>query len=251
LNYITFTTSGSVELCKNLLMSLRKLNMEKDFIVYCLDEDSFAEISKFECNSKLFDVSDIGEKFHEYGRGDFRRVTEAKIQIIINELKDKDSLVYTDCDVVFRHNPTPFIEHSNEQVKDKDVDIIFASDDPFMPICTGFMHIRNTEKVHELFKKYFELSQEYGKQGSECMYDQEIIFEILTKHEPFFNEHGRLVWGIYPTEFVKNGHLYWNEAETRTGNEAVVHVNFTIGEENKINRLKDANLWYSEKEIIS
>jgi hypothetical protein len=250
MNYITFTTSGSIKLCQNLLYSLRELNMEEKFTVYCLDENSFSEISKFKCKTKLFDVSGIGGNFHEYGRGDFRRVTEAKIQIIINELKDKDSLVYTDCDVVFRYNPTEFINFSNEQIKDKEVDIVFASDNPFMAICTGFMHIKNTEKVHELFKKYFKLSQMYGMDGSECMYDQEIIFQILTKDFKFIDEV-KLGWGIYPTDFVKNGHLYWNEPETRTGNEAVVHVNFTVGEENKINRLKEANLWYSEKEVTT
>ena len=248
MNYITFTTSGSVELCKNLLISVRKLGMEKDFTVYCLDESSFAEISKFKCNSKLFDMSNIGEKFHEYGKGDFRQVTEAKIQIIINELKDKDSLLYTDCDVVFRHDPTEYLESSIEQIKDKEVDIMFASDSPFMPICTGFMYIKNTENVHKLFKKYFELSKEYGKLGSEHMYDQEIIYEILT-HNQILMPDTKIRHIIFPTEFVVNGHLYWNEP--RTGREAVVHVNFTIGERNKINKLKDAGLWFvEEKEIV-
>jgi len=46
MNYVTFTTSGSLRLCKNLLMNLRELNLEKDFTVYCLDEKSFSEISK-------------------------------------------------------------------------------------------------------------------------------------------------------------------------------------------------------------
>jgi len=225
--------------------------MEKNFTVYCLDKESFFEISKFECETKFFDIKEIRDGFHEYGKKDFRRVTEAKIQIIINELKDKDSLIYTDCDMVFRIDPTQFVEYSNEQMKDKEVDIVFAADLPFMTICTGFMYIKNTEGVHELFKKYFELSQMYGKGGSECMYDQEIIFEILTKHNWVFNENEKLIWGVYPTDFVKNGHLYWNEAETRTGHEAVVHVNFTVGEENKINRLKDAGLWYIEEEVIS
>ena len=245
MNYITFTTSGSLRLCKNFLMSLRELDMEKDFTVYCLDEESFSEISKFNCDVKLFEMQDVGNEFHEYGKDGFRKVTEAKIQIIINELKYKDSLVYTDCDVVFRHNPTEFIEFSNEQTKDQGVDIVFASDNPFMAICTGFMFINNTPKVHGLFNKYFELSEAYGKEGSEHMFDQEIIYELLFRD----NSIG-LKWGIYPTDFVKNGHLYWSEPQ-RTGNEAVVHVNFTIGEQNKINRLKEANLWFvEEKETI-
>ena len=249
MNYITFTTSGSVKLCKNFLLSVKKLGMEKNFTVYCLDKESLSEIGDMGIETKFFGIKGIRSGFHEYGKNDFRRGTEAKIQIIINELKDKDSLVYTDCDVIFRHDPTPFIEYSNEETKDREVDIIFASDNPFMTICTGFMYIKNTEKVHELFKKYFEFSRMYGVGGSECMYDQEIIFKILTEHHLSFNEKEKLVWGVYPTDFVKNGHLYWNEPETRTGNEAVVHVNFTIGEENKINRLKEANLWYSEKEV--
>lgn len=76
------------------------------------------------------------------------------------------------------------------------------------------------------------------------MYDQEIINEILKTG--ILEE--KLMWAVYPTTFVKNGHQYWNEPENRTGQEDVIHVNFTIGEENKINRLKDANLWYVQEE---
>ena len=255
MNYITFTTSGSLQLCKNFIISLKKLNMEESITVYCLDQESLSEISKFKCKTKFFDIDGVREGFHNYGERDFRRVTEAKVQIILNELQDKESLVYTDCDVVFKEDPTGFIEFSNAQTPKFPADtpapeIIFASDGPFMPICTGFMYIRNTENVHKLFKKYFEMSKLYGKQESKCMYDQEIIYEILTKDQTFMWDT-KFTYGIYPTEFVKNGHLYWNEAETRTGKEVVVHVNFTIGEESKINRLKDADLWYIEEEVSS
>jgi len=107
------------------------------------------------------------------------------------------------------------------------------------------MYINNTEVVRSLFEKYFELSNIYKEQGSECMYDQEIIFSILRN-----NMLGkRLTWATYPTTLIKNGHLYWNEPEGRTGKEAVVHVNFTIGKLSKINRLKEANLWYVKEGV--
>jgi len=156
-------------------------------------------------------------------------------------------LVYTDCDVVFLDDPTEFIVDVDENIKEKDteVDIYFASDSPFMEICSGFMYLKNKKNVRELFKKFFEMSYQYGKMGSECMYDQEITYEIL-KNNVLENN---IKWATYPTTFVKNGHLYWNEPHSRTGNEAVVHVNFTIGEENKINRLKEANLWYNQEEV--
>jgi len=247
MNLVTFTTSGSLKVCKNLLLNARKFNIEKNFSVYCLDEESFLEIDKFNCKTKLFKIDDIGEGFQEYGRGNFRRVTEAKIQIILRELKDNDSLIYTDCDVAFRKNPTDIIIKSMEQAKRDNIDIIFASDSPSMLICTGFMCVRNTDNVHRLFKEYFRLSQEYGVHKNEHMFDQEIIFQILSTDSNYFN----MKWGIYPTEFIKNGHLYWSCSQ-RTGDEIIVHANFTIGEKNKIDRLKEANVWFIEekKEII-
>ena len=254
MKYITFTTKGSVRLCENFLLSARNVGIENDVTVYCLDKESFDVINlNYSCTTKLFPV-DVSDEFHEYGKDGFRRVTEAKIQIILNALQDNQSLVYSDCDVVFKENPTELILAGDELINKKyNVDIYFSSDHPHMNICTGFMYIKNTEKVHSLFKKYFELSSLYGKQISSYMYDQEIINEILTNG--LLKE--KIVWSIYPPTFVVNGDLYWNEPldkgnyEYRTGNETVIHCNFVIGEENKINRLKEANLWYVKEEIIS
>jgi hypothetical protein len=247
MKYITFTTKGSLKLCENFILSTRNVGIEENVIVYCLDKESQDIIqNKYQCETKYFDVS-VGDNFHEYGRNEFRRVTEAKIQIILRELQERESLIYTDCDVVFCKDPTGDILNIDKNLKennDRDIDIYFASDSPFMEICTGFMFIKNRKCVHEMFKKFFEMSYQYGKMGSECMYDQEITNEIL-KENVLDN---KIQAAIYPVEFVKNGHLYWNEPETRTGNEVVVHVNFTIGREHKISRLKEANLWYEQQE---
>jgi rhamnogalacturonan II specific xylosyltransferase len=250
MKYVTFTTKGSCRLCENFLLSTRKVGIEPNVVVYCLDTESYDTIkNKYQCETKLFEVP-VGDNFHEYGRHEFRRVTEAKIQIILRELEGNESLVYTDCDVVFLKDPTEFILGVDDTIKkdnNRDIDIYFASDSPFMDICTGFMYIKNRHSIHELFKLFFNMSYQYGRIGSECMYDQEIINQILKQNE--LKEELKVA--IYPTNFVMNGHLYWNEPKKRTGNETVVHVNFTIGEENKINRLREANLWYIQEEVIT
>jgi len=249
MKYITFTNNGSIRLCENFLLSTRSVGIEEDIVVYCLDEESYNRVrDNYKCEVKFFDIG-VEKTFHEYGRNQFRRITEAKVQIILRELQDDDSLVYTDCDVVFREDPSEFILDVDREIKEnnKDIDIYFASDEPFMHICTGFMYLKNRENVHELFKKFFELSTFYGRTGSDCMYDQEITNQILKENSLKNN----ITWATYPTTFVKNGHLYWNESHSRTGSEVVVHVNFTIGEENKINRLREANLWYIQEEVIT
>ena len=254
MKYITFTTKGSLRLCENFLLSTRNVGIESDVTVYCLDQESFNKIDRdFSCGVELFSV-DVSDDFHEYGKDDFRRVTEAKVQIILNAIQDNESLVYSDCDIVFTKDPTELILAAEDMVsKDYNVDIFFATDHPHMTICTGFMYIKNNENVHALFKKYFELSFLYGQKESSFMYDQEIINQILGNQ--MLEE--KVVWSIYPPPFVVNGDLYWNEPldkgnyKFRTGNEVVIHCNFVVGEENKINRLKQANLWYVKEEVKS
>jgi len=243
MKYVTFTSIGSLELCENYLLSARTVGIEENIIVYCLDSESLGKLQNYNCELRSFDIP-VTEEFHEYGKPQFRKVTETKIQIIINALQNMESIVYTDCDMVFRHDPTELILKADSSVSEKhDVDIFFASDSPFMDICTGFMFIKNTENVHQLFKKYFEMSNWYRIQNSEVMYDQEIIYRMLMENIVPLN------YGVYPTSFIKNGHQYWNEPEKRTGNESVIHVNFTIGKEQKTNRLKEANLWYIQEEV--
>ena len=152
MKYITFTNIGSIELCDNFLHSVKSLGMEKDVIVYCLDSDSHEILdSKFDCEFRLFEIDSIEAPFHMYGSEEFRRVTKNKIQIILDALQSNESIVYTDCDVVFRKPPTQFIlDNDNDSV-----DIFFATDAPFMKMCTGFMYVKNRESVHRLFHEYF------------------------------------------------------------------------------------------------
>lgn len=234
---------GSVELCDNFLQSTKNLGMEKDIIVYCLDSDSQKILeSKFDSEFRLFQSDSIESPFHSYGSEEFRRVTENKVKIILNALAYDDSIVYTDCDVVFRKSPTDYILENDKD----DIDMFFATDAPFMNICTGFMYIKNRQSVYTLFDLYFLYDESYSKVKNEHMFDQEIINHILARRE----NPSDVVFGIYPLEFVSNGHIYFSES-IQSGNEYVVHVNFTIGKDNKINRLKDANLWFSQQEIIS
>jgi len=249
---VTFTTEGSLPLCINLIESAKKVGIENDMIVYCLDEISYNSLKgENSCDIKIFNSKDIRGNFHEYGRDDFRKVTVSKIQIILRELKEHGSLVYTDCDVVFVKNPFIGVEHFNKE--NKDIDIFFATDFPFMDICTGFMYVKNTDAVHLLFKKYFELNEYFKKQGSECMYDQEIIDRILK--ENILEE--KINFKIFPLEFVINGHVYFNEPEDgitnrrRSGHESVIHCNFCIGIENKIKRFKKENLWFVKEKVVN
>ena len=236
MKYVTFTNIGSIELCNNFLQSVKNLGMEKNVIVYCLDFDSRKILERnFDCEFRLFGTDSIEASFHSYGSEEFRTVTKNKIEIILDALQGNESIVYTDCDVVFRKSPTQFIlDNDNDSV-----DIFFATDAPFMKMCTGFMYVKNRESIHRLFHEYFSHNEKYDEVKNEHMFDQEIINGILQ------NNQTGVTYGVYPLEFVSNGHIYFSES-IQTGNEYVVHANFTIGKDNKINKLKGANLWVGD-----
>mgnify|MGYP003134211264 CR=1 FL=1 len=104
------------------------------------------------------------------------------------------------------------------------------------------MYPKNKESVQRLFNEYFIHNKQYDEIKDEHMFDQEIINAILQ------NNQTNITYGVYPVGFVSNGHVYFSESN-RTGNEYVVHVNFTIGKKEKINRLKEADLWYVKEGI--
>ena len=250
MNYITFTNKGSLELCKNMLISARNVGIEKDITVYTLDEFSNNELSKFECELKPF-KSTVDDNYHSYGSIEFKSLMTAKIKIILEELESRDSFVYTDCDVVFKHNPEEVFKIADKMTKeDYDINVFFASDsllfDKIVPdnkICAGFMHIKNVEGTKDFFTKIYELSTFAIEDGNPDSCDQIIMRTVLSNNlMPNFN------FGVYPLSFITNGHHYFSEKKT-TGNECVIHCNFRMGTHDKINSMKETGIWYLPEKV--
>ena len=251
MKYITFTNKGSLDICKNMLISARNVGIEEDITVYVLDSHSEEELSKdFNCKLKFFD-SDVDDVYHLYGSKEFKSLMLTKIQIILQELELEEKFLYIDCDVVFKSNPEELLLLSGDMTKNS-ANVFFASDSlnyhsneagrMIWPspeeVCAGVMYINNIKGTKDFFNKVYEMSRIALNDSSPDSCDQMIIRNILTN-----NIMPDLTYGVYPLSFITNGHHYFSEKNT-TGSEVIIHCNFRIGTNEKITNMKETGIWY-------
>lgn len=223
MKYVTFLNYGCVEICENMLISAQKVGISmNNFYIGCIDKKSYDYMKKY-TNSFLYDnqLNVNYENFTDEPHTTFSKITSYKFKVIKEIYKKHKNLCYVDTDVIFLNNPT-------EYLKNKEL-ILFQSDEPGYSLCTGFIIFNNTEKCENLLNdtKLDDLMETYP--------DERAINLLCDKKY-------RDCVATLPKEKFPNGYNYFTK---NISNEPfIVHNNFIVGIENKINRFKQNNLWF-------
>jgi hypothetical protein len=219
MKFVTFLNSGCLEICKNMLKSaeLVGINLD-DFYIACLDNNSLEAFKEYK-NAYLY----INQELTEYQdwsfdeSSNFRSIVQYKWKIIEEQyLKHKD-LVWVDTDIVFKENPTEYLNSFDK--------ICFQSDLPGSLVCTGFMKFVDSD----LCRTLISLCASYEGQ------DDQLIFNHIIKD--YIIECELLNEDLFP-----NGNSYYKLGKKSKA--IIVHNNWMVGIDTKIQRFKDENLWF-------
>jgi hypothetical protein len=223
MKYVTFLNYGCVEICENMLVTAQKVGIKmSDFYIGCIDEKSFKYMKKYK-NCFLFEnqANTDYENFTDEKNTSFSKITSYKFKVIKEVYKTHKNLCYVDTDVVFLKNPT-------EYLKNKKL-ILFQNDEPGYPLCTGFICFNNTKKCNNLLDD--EEIDDLMK-----IYQDERAINILC------DKKYRDCVASLPKEKFPNGYNYFTKNISK--DPYIIHNNFIVGIENKINRFKQNNLWF-------
>jgi len=220
MKFLTFLNSGCIEICKNMLISAEKvgINMD-DFYIACLDENSYQELKEYK-NCFLH----LNQSILEYqnwtfdDNSGFRQIVKNKWQIIKKIYQDNKELCWVDTDIVFVKNPIEYINGHQE--------ILFQSDSPGSTLCSGFMVFNDTKECSEMVDKCASIIDAD---------DQLVINEIAL-------DQYRDSIAILNRDLFPNGYAYYTEG--KKNNAVIVHNNFMVGVETKIQKFKEEKLWY-------
>lgn len=220
MKFLTFLNSGCLEICKNMLISAEKAGIDvDDFYIACLDSNSYKNLKQYK-NAFLY----IDQPIIEYQNwtfdkeSGFRDIVKNKWSIIKKIYQEHKQLCWVDTDIVFVENPTKFISGHSE--------VLFQSDNPGSVLCSGFMVFNNTQMCQNMINDCASY---------ECEDDQLIINEIALKKYP--EDIALLNRDLFP-----NGYAYYTEGKKK--NAFIVHNNFMVGVDTKIQKFKEENLWY-------
>jgi hypothetical protein len=220
MKFLTFLNSGCIEICKNMLKSAENVGINmNDFYIACLDSNAYENLKEYK-NAYLHIDQPITEyqdwTFSE--ESGFRNIVKNKWSIIKKIYQENKELCWVDTDIVFIENPIEYISGHEE--------ILFQGDSPGSTLCSGFM--------------VFNESKECGEIINECASavdadDQLIINEIIISK--YSNNAAILSRDLFP-----NGYAYYTEGKKE--NAVIVHNNFMVGVEIKMQKFKEEKLWF-------
>jgi hypothetical protein len=240
---VTFFTGNLCEEWRNLLATVKKLNLEDIFVVFVLDQDALQcatnennkSSSQFSIRKDLI-TKDL-QRSADFGTKGFRDIVAKKFLAISKILEENYITFYVDSDIVFLKNPI------EDYFKLPPKELYIQSDKTdfnlsgFGHFCTGVIVVLPTKKMIDIFKKaqYECINKKVG-----TMDDQGVMNEYINNNIIDNNEVGTLDPYDYP-----NGARYFDESNRKKiNNPVLIHNNYIVGTEAKIKRFKEHNLWF-------
>lgn len=219
---LTFLNFGCADICLNMLKSADNVGINvDDFIIACMDEEVY-KLLIFKGYKGTFLY--LNQELKEYQNwtfnqnSGFRNIVRYKWKLIDKVHQEHPNLMWVDTDIVFKENPIEELSGHEE--------ILFQSDAPGSTLCTGFMVFNETEECRKFV--------------SECGADESDDDQLIANRIGLskYNDHV----AILSEDLFPNGNVYY--LQNRKENAMIVHNNWMVGVDTKIEKFKEEGLWY-------
>ena len=221
MKFITLTNKGYLDYTRNMIISLKKLDIATPLKVYCIGEECYDELDYDDKELLLTDAPDDLQVFRE---GDWNKVVVQKFNIIYKELMKGENVLFSDGDIVWLDS------RFQRDIKNRldDNDILFQNDhqddNDDGQLCSGIMYIKCNDKNKQTFNP-----ANIDINNFKC--DQIYLNEIKAG----------LKYDKLPLKKYPNGQYFYNRP-CRQGSYCI-HFNYLVGHEKK-ETMKKLNYWF-------
>lgn len=229
--FFTITNEGYLDYTKNMIESLKKLNIDKKILIICTDKAT-NEYFKSKGYFIYFMNVDLSKHYY-YGSDEFSKFVIIKLFIISKLLELNYNLLYTDSDIVYFKNPIQEIEKFKYIEGDMWIQNDTYDDKDYRNVCSGFIYIRS----NEITKKYFNIDiPEFQERYDLCKKHNNDQTYIILFVLPYLNTH------LLPLNTFPNGKYFYQFYDKIKDSVVLVHFNWVVGHEKK-ERMKKYNMW--------
>lgn len=219
---LTFLNSGCLDICLNMLKSAENVDINMDdFIIACMDEEVYKSLILKGYKGSFLYVNQNLKEYQDWtfeNNSGFRNIVRHKWKIIDQIYKKHPNLIWVDTDIVFKENPIELLTGHSE--------ILFQSDSPGSTLCTGFIVFNETKECRKFVEEC----------GSDETDDDQLIANRIGLSK--YNDH----IAILSEDLFPNGNVYYQQG--RKDNAMIVHNNWMVGVDTKIQKFKEEKLWY-------
>jgi hypothetical protein len=236
-----FLTGGLCEEAHNSIHTLKKIGMDHNLIVTCLDEKAYNYINKL--GVKTIKKKTNLQKEADFGTKDFYEIMYNKLEIIKRSLINYQKIiVYSDTDIVFLNDISKDIDKfrkSNYDMMIQDDSSDFNNSDN---LCAGFMIFKPNNKCIKCLESAMKIMKDnwdtHNKLSVGGGADQRAMNLAM--------KDTNIKVGILDLKEYPNGSRYFNNITSiyKSFKPKIIHNNYIVGTKNKIERFKKNNLWF-------
>ena len=160
MKFITLTNNGYLDYTRNLIESLRRIDIDENcqefhlhlvpLKVYCIGKECYDKLD-YKNKELIEGLPKEIEEFQKFREGDWNKVVFQKFNIIHKELLKGEDVLFTDGDIVWLNNR--FQRDIQNRIDDND--ILFQNDkqddNDDSELCSGIIYAKCNEKNLNLF----------------------------------------------------------------------------------------------------
>jgi hypothetical protein len=226
---VNFFTSALCDEWRNFLHSVRQQGLEDLLVVFPLDKNALECVKKENIQFRTDLISFGLPNESSFGTEGFRNITAQKVKAIEIMLREGFFVFYLDTDIVLLQDPIKnYFYLPPKQIYMQSDSKTFKSRSRGEH-CSGVIFISPSLKIADKMKNAYDLilSRPPGK-----MDDQGVINETIS-------DIGTLDPASYP-----NGYRYFSERDKCDKIPILIHNNWIVGLNPKIERFKKHGMWY-------
>lgn len=223
---VVTVSHGFDDMFQNWLYWYRLLHLKMPVILIAEDEQTFKKYQVFDDIIVLFtedtNKEDAVTRALNYDSHAYKIMVSRRAAHILRVMQTYEYVIYTDIDTVWLKDPRNYFTGSHD---------FWGQLDNSKYFCTGFMaFVRNYRTL--------KLLNEWNKRLKEnIQLNQPIFNSILRKMDVNVMQLSR-------TEFPSGDLFFSNKLQMQSKkNVVIVHNNFIVGKQKKIQRFKDTHLW--------
>lgn len=217
----TYTNVGYLPTTLNWFESLRRVGLAERALVFALTRRTRKALEKHGVPCRLLGQSslpscgDRAVKIHDSG---WREIVMRKLQIVGQLLRDGQTVLFSDADVVFLRDPLGYLAEQAEpyelSIQQDRMSKSRPNVKPDWRLCTGFFYVRPTAKTLRLFDLERNDIEDFAN-------DQPLLNARIAKDKI----HVRRL----PIELFPNGRM-WYRRHAELDEAYIVHFNWIRGD---------------------
>jgi len=240
--FISVFNYGAVELGKNHLKSLLNNNIT-NYVAYVIDDESYKELTDLGYNVIRYEYNKRSLDKYDFGSLEFDNITFLRYKIILDILNQNKDVWYLDIDIVVLEN----LNNILNLINNNNYDCILQND--INMLCSGCMYFKSNQNMKNLMTDVLNIRIHNTEINDQVLLNSILksrLNNINITSFPIFNFPNGLIF--FGDDYVKTENREYitlrNNFNLMNKNEIyLVHANWMVGIDKKIQAFKDYNLW--------